>query len=262
MVIDFHTHIFSEKIAAKAVGNLAAVAGIQPVMDGTAAGLSAYMKQCGVDRAVVLPVMTKASQTKRMNEWFASVASDKLIPFGGIHPENEDYKERIADIKRLGMKGVKMHPEYQNFEVDDEKMYPLYEEILKQDLILVIHSGEDAAYTAPFRCTPKKLRTMVRAMGGGKIVAAHFGAHKMWDDVEELLVGEDLYFDTSMGTEYYTREQFLRIVRGHGVDKILFATDSPWSDAKTELEHIRAAGLTEAETEQILCGNARTLLKL
>lgn len=260
MVIDFHTHIFSEKIAAKAIGNLSAVCGITPAMDGTAAGLMNYMEQCGVDRAVVLPVMTKASQTQRMNEWFASVANDKLIPFGGIHPENEDYKERIADIKRLGMKGVKMHPEYQNFWIDDEKMYPIYEEVLRQDLILLIHSGEDAAYTAPFRCTPERLQKMVRKMGGGKIVAAHFGAHQMWDEVEEYLVGENLYFDTSMGTQYYDMEQFLRIVRGHGTDKILFATDSPWSDARQEMETIRSSGLTEEELEQIFHGNAQRLL--
>ena len=260
MVIDFHTHIFSEKIAAKAIANLSAVCGITPAMDGTAAGLSAYMDKSGVDRAVVLPVMTKASQTQRMNEWFASVASDKLLPFGGIHPDNEDYKERIADIKRLGMKGVKMHPEYQDFWIDDEKMYPVYEEILRQDLILVIHSGEDAAYTAPFHCTPQRLQKMVRKMGGGKIVAAHFGAHQMWDDVEEFLVGEDLYFDTSMGTQYYSMEQFLRIVRDHGADKILFATDSPWSDAKQEIEVIRSSGLSKQELDQIFYQNAQQLL--
>lgn len=260
MVIDFHTHIFSEKVAERALANLSAACGITPYMDGTATGLVNYMDKCGVGRAVVLPVMTKASQTKRMNEWFASLASDRLIPFGGIHPENEDYKERIRDIKRLGMKGVKMHPEYQNFWVDDEKMYPVYDEILSQGLILLLHSGEDAAYQAPFRCTPQRLRNMVRTVGGGRIVAAHFGAHKMWDDVEEYLVGENLYFDTSMGTQYYDMERFCRIVQHHGADKILFATDSPWSDAKQEMETIRQSGLSEQVLEQIFYQNALQLL--
>ena len=99
-------------------------------------------------------------------------------------------------------------------------------------------------------------------MRGGIIVAAHLGGHQEWDDVERHLVGTNIYLDTSMGFEYYPREVFLRIARNHGVDKILFGSDSPWSDAKTEIEHLRAMPLSDGEKELILSGNARRLLAI
>ena len=159
-----------------------------------------------------------------------------------------------------GYKGIKLHPEYQNFEVGDEKMFPLYEYALDKGLIILFHAGYDPIGTAPYRSNPAAFRKVVRAMGGGVIVAAHFGGQSQWDDVEKYLVGENIYLDTSMGTEYYSEEQFLRIVRAHGADKVLFASDSPWSDAGKEIANIEAMPLSAEEKEAVFAGNAKKLL--
>jgi len=97
---------------------------------------------------------------------------------------------------------------------------------------------------------------------GGVFVLAHLGGHAMWDDVERLLVGRDVYFDTAMGFECFPTEQFLRIVRNHGADKILFGSDSPWSNASREIEILRSLPLDKKEKEQILSLNAKRLLGL
>lgn len=99
-------------------------------------------------------------------------------------------------------------------------------------------------------------------MQGGIIVAAHLGGHAQWDDVEKYLVGKNIYLDTSMGFEYFPDEQFLRIVQNHGAAKVLFASDSPWSNARTEIEHFKALPLSEWEKQNILCDNARRLLNI
>ena len=254
MIIDFHTHIFPDALAARAMSAL------KPVHDLTLKGLIAAMDRFGVDKSVVMPVSTKPSQSIKNLIWGESIRSDRIIPFAGIFPDAESWRENIDYAAEHGYKGIKLHPEYQNFDVGDEKMFPLYEYALDKGLIILFHAGYDPIGTAPYRSNPAAFRKVVRAMGGGVIVAAHFGGQSQWDDVEKYLVGENIYLDTSMGTEYYSEEQFLRIVRAHGADKVLFASDSPWSDAGKEIANIEAMPLSAEEKEAVFAGNAKKLL--
>lgn len=264
MVIDFHTHAFPDSLAARAVGSLTErTEGVfPPVSDGTIAGLVAYMDKCGVDISVLQPVITKQSQTTTLNEWAISVKSDRILPFGGIYSHTDDYKRDIDFVVSLGLRGLKFHPEYQDFVVDDAAMLPIYDYALSRGLILLFHAGFDPAFKAPFRSSPKQYANISRAMRGGTIVAAHMGGQYDWDATERELVGTDVYLDTSMGLDFGPTEQFLRIVKAHGADKILFATDSPWSAADAELARLRALPLSDSEREAILCGNAKRVLGL
>jgi predicted TIM-barrel fold metal-dependent hydrolase len=97
-------------------------------------------------------------------------------------------------------------------------------------------------------------------MQGGIIVAAHFGGHDQWDNVEKYLVGTDIYLDTSMGFDFFPHEQFLRIVKNHGADKILFASDYPWSNAKSEIDQLKSLPLSDNEINAILGENAKRIL--
>jgi predicted TIM-barrel fold metal-dependent hydrolase len=232
------------------------------VTDGTLAGLTAHMDRSGVDVSVILPVVTKPSQTRGVNEWSAAAQSERIVAFGGVHPLSDDYRRDIDHAERLGLRGLKFHAEYQNFTVDDINMLRVYDYALSRGLMIVHHAGADPAYKPPFRSSPRQFANVADAMKGGVIVAAHFGGHSQWDDVERYLVGKNIYLDTSMGFEYYPAEQFARITRAHGADKVLFATDSPWSDAKTEIERLKATSLTAAEKDLILDGNAARLLNL
>ena len=264
MIVDFHNHVFPDQLAARAVASLVATSKncYPPVHDGTVAGLVNNMDDWGIDVSVVLPVITKQSQTKSINTWANSIASSRIVPFGGMYPHLDHYKEDIDYAVQLGMKGLKLHPEYQYFIIDDDAMLPIYDYALSKGLILLFHAGYDPGFPPPFKSTPKQFLTILKAMQGGTIIAAHLGGHDQWDDVEEYLVGTDIYLDTSMGFEYYSSEQFLRIVRNHGSDRILFASDSPWSNAGRELERLRSLPLTEEEAENILGGNARRLLRM
>ena len=262
MIIDFHTHIFPDALAARAMSALQnnCHGEYKPVHDLTLNGLLAAMDRFGVDISVVMPVSTKPSQSMKNLIWGESLRSDRIIPFAGIFPEAESWRYNIDFAVDHGYKGIKLHPEYQNFEVGDEQMFPLYEYALNKGLIILFHAGYDPIGAEPYRSNPAMFRKVVRAMGGGTIVAAHFGGQSQWDDVERYLVGENIYLDTSMGTEYYSEEQFMRIVRAHGADKVLFASDSPWSDAGKEIANIEAMPLTEEEKENIFFRNAKRLL--
>ena len=121
MVIDFHTHAFSDKIVEKAMGSLVETSGIKPYTDGSVKGLLEHMDKCGVDKSVILPIATKPAQQKIINSWANEIMSDRIYPFGSVHPDAEDICEELERIKELGLYGVKLHPDYQNFMADEEK---------------------------------------------------------------------------------------------------------------------------------------------
>jgi len=264
MIIDIHTHVFPDELAAKAVAELSVCIDFTyyPVSDGTVSGLLKNMDKWGIDISVLQPVVTKQAQFKKINEWTASVCTDRILSFGGIYPHTDDYKRDIDFIESLGHKGIKLHPEYQDFVLDDDHMLKLYDYALSKGLILLFHAGLDTAYPPPAKSSPRQFARVVEMMRGGTIIAAHLGGYEQWDDVAAELAGKDIYMDTSTGFEYFTKEQFLRILERHGADRILFASDAPWSNAESEMEHINSLPIPESDKAAILGGNAKRILNI
>lgn len=265
MMIDFHTHIFPDKIAERTISKLEEVANIKAFTNGTLDGLLHSMKEGNIDLSVVLPVVTKPEQFETINQYAAEISKlDGILSFGGIHPRMENYKEGIARIKELGLKGIKLHPDYQLTFVDDEAMVRVIEEAVKNDLMVTLHAGIDVGYPNPVHCTPKATARMLEQINelDAKIILAHTGGFGLWDEVEEYLVGQNVYFDISYSFGFIEDEQIVRIIKNHGADRILFATDCPWGGQKETLEHFMSLDLTEEEREAILSENAKRLLGL
>jgi predicted TIM-barrel fold metal-dependent hydrolase len=262
MIVDFHNHVFPDHIAERAMAELYEGAGglYQPVHDGTLAGLLANMDDAGVDMAVVLPVITKPSQAKGVNEWAAGICSERIVSFGAVHPQSDDYRRDIDQVVGLGLKGLKFHAEYQGFVLDDPQMLRIYDYAFDHGLIVMHHGGYDPAFSSQPKTSPRQFLNVAQALPGGVLVAAHLGGHGQWDEVEALLAGSDVYLDTSMGFGYYPTELFMRIVERHGAGKLLFATDSPWSDVHAELAALGALPLAEEQRQAIVSGNALRLL--
>ena len=264
MIVDFHAHVFPDELAQRALVDMTAKIDnyYTPVSDGTVAGLIDRMDDWGIDVSVIHPVIIKPSQFKKINKWIAGVAGDRIVCFGGIFPHTDDFKRDIDFVVSLGLKGLKFHAEYQNFVVDDDNMLRIYDYALSRGLILLHHAGFDPEFPPPTKSSPKQFARIAEAMKGGAIIAAHLGGCEQWADVEEDLAGSDIYLDTSVGFEFYSKDQFLRILSKHGSDKILFASDSPWSNAGTEIGHIRGLPIPESDKAAILGGNARRILRL
>ena len=264
MIIDFHTHVFPDRIAPLTVASIAARIGQQyiAVSDGTVAGLLKNMDRWGIDLSVIQPVITKQSHFRSTNEWVAAIRSDRIECFGGIYAHSDDYKSDIDFVLSLGLAGLKFHPEYQDFYVDEARMLRIYDYALGKGLILFFHAGYDPGFPPPIKSTPAQFAKIAAAMQGGTIVAAHLGGCGQWDEVEKDLAGSDIYLDTAVGFEYFTEELFLRVLEKHGADKILFSSDSPWSDGGSEIAHIRSLPIPESAKDAILSGNAKRLLGL
>ncbi len=263
MIIDIHTHIFTDELAPRAKQALteSAHGEYTPLHDMTKTALLESMDRSGVDVSVIQPIVTKRSQFEKINEWAISLSSDKLVPFAGMWPHTDDWKEQIDTISSMGFKGIKYHCEYQGFDVDDPKMFPIYDRAFDRGLVILFHGGYDPAFPAPFRSSPEKFANIAKELNGGTIIAAHLGGCRQWERVAENYAGHDeIYIDTSMGFTYYSRETFLEIVDAMGADHILFGSDSPWTDPGKEIELLKSMPLTDEQKELILCRNARRLL--
>lgn len=260
MVIDFHAHCFPDALAGKAIAGLEKGCNIKAVHDGTVGGLKNYMRRCGVDKSVVLPVATKPSQVKVINEW-AKQTRDGELPFlGAVHPDDEDFYGVVEGLKADGFRGVKLHPDYQHFFADEKRMMPLYEALRDAGLIAVFHAGLDIGLPSPIHCTPLMIKDMLKSVRGLTVVAAHMGSHALWRDVEELLCGSPVYLDTSYSYYSLGKQGMERLIKRHGADRVLFGTDSPWTSADAELDAIMSLDIPERDIDKILCMNALSLL--
>ncbi|MBE7087858.1 MAG: metal-dependent hydrolase [Clostridiales bacterium] len=270
MVIDFHTHVFPEKIAQKTIDFLAAKSNGKPWTNGTVDELLEHMKSSKVDLSVALPVLTKPSQFEsvndfayRINERFSSVKKDGLISFAGIHPKCEDIDGKMKQLKKLGFKGVKIHPDYQDAYIDDEGYIQVLRSAKEYDLIVVTHSGIDDGYIGePVKCPPKLIKKVIDLVGHKKFVLGHYGSHEQWDEVLELIAGEDVYLDTAFCLHQIDETLFKKILEKHGDDKVLFATDCPWQNMESYLKILNGYNLGAETTDKILYKNALKLLDL
>lgn len=262
MTIDFHTHAFPDALAEKAIGVLTGnlTINLKPVRDGTVTSLIARMDEWGIDKSVVAPIVTKPSQLKTLNEWAVSINSSRIISLGSIFPSTDKYKQDIDFVCSLGLKGLKFHAEYQNFVLDAPEMLKIYDYALSKGLIILHHAGADYGMPAPYKSSPAQFAHIADEMRGGVIIAAHLGGHAQWEDVYNKLCGKNIYLDTSMGFEYYGKDMFKKIVHKHGADKILFASDSPWSHAGNDLDELRNCGLDAKSVTMIESENALKIL--
>ncbi|MBO5449562.1 MAG: amidohydrolase family protein [Ruminococcus sp.] len=263
MVIDFHVHAFNPKIAQRAVEKLEKISGLTPFTHGLTEETEAVFDSWGVDRGVLLPIATKPSQQTVINDWAAQQDGGRFISFGSVHPEAEDLCEELDRIKSLGLHGIKFHPDYQDFMVEEERMDAIYDEIEKRDLPVVFHAGWDCVSPDLVHCTPDGSVEMLKKHPHLKVVLAHLGANMMWQEVYDKLAGLDceVYFDTAFSSNC-PDDMMKKIIRKHGADRILFASDCPWDNSLEIKKKIERLGLTDSETEKILGLNAKRLLGL
>ena len=217
MIIDFHTHAFPDAIANKTIEILMDKARLPSFCDGTVSCLKRSSKEAGVDISVVLPIATRPGQEDTINKFACEINNtDRIISFGSVHPKSENYKEILDKIKGYGLKGIKLHPDYQGFFIDDEKTYPIIEYAAKLGLIIVYHAGLDLGIRGQIRCTPLRARKMLRQIGYDKIVLAHMGSHALSGDVMDVLCGENVYFDTSFSLGKMPDSHVYEIIKTHG----------------------------------------------
>ena len=260
-IIDFHTHVFPDDLAPKAIAKLIADAPDgKNYTDGTINGLLHSMRNNRITRSVTMPIATRKEQVSTINSFQKSTNIPPIIAFGALHPAKENVEETVTALVRDNIRGVKLHPEYQNFYMDDPICFPLYEAMSNAGLILLFHAGKDPG---PFTCDhalPSAFLTIRNNFPNLIMVAAHMGGWKLWRESFDNLCGKSLYFDTSAIYGLIDKDLFLQMVKKHGTERILFGSDSPWIDQGVAWRWIDGLPFSDREKENIFSRNALSLL--
>ncbi len=260
-IIDFHTHAFPDALAERAIGALSEGVEWEAETDGTIAGQLGIMDANGVDKAVIANIATKPEQAPKILEWSKQIASDRILPFASVHPDSPTLREEVDAIADAGFKGIKLHPLYQGFQVDDEKRaFPIYEAAADRDLLILFHAGYDIAFDDEDHASPIRFARVLDAFDGTKMVLSHFGAWNDYDETLKHLAGRDVYFETSFSAGYCSDAQRDALLNAHPADRILFGSDSPWGGLSRQIAFVEDFPLDPAQKDLIFYKNAATLL--
>ena len=263
MIIDFHTHIYPESSASKALRAVQRRAGISCFSDGTGPGLVESMNKAEIDLSVVCSVATKPETVQTTHEWLQNIRNPRIIPFATMHPDRSIGVEEVEGLKQRGFKGFKVHPDYQGFFVDEKRVYPFYEAAQAAGMIVLFHAGLDRGLPDPMHSTPEKLAKVHEDFPLLLMVVAHLGGEAVFHETEQHLLGREVFMDTSFVLRVMPPPVLERFLKKHPVERILFGSDSPWTDQAEELRFLRGLPyLSEEEKEKITGRNAARLLGL
>ena len=261
-IIDAHAHIYPEKIAAKATDTIGIFYDIKMEMPaGTAERLLVDGKSAGITRFLVHSVATTAHQVRSINEFIKREveAHPEFIGFITLHQDltEEEMVQEVDLAIANGMKGIKLHPDFQKFNIDDEEVEKIYR-AASDKLPILFHIGDDRYdYSKPYR-----LVKIAKKYPEVKFIAAHFGGYRCWDDASLYCGLDNVYFDTCSSLTFISTSKAREIIDMLGSDRFFFGTDFPMWDAKGELERFNAIPMTEQEKKMILAENIKRLLKL
>lgn len=256
-IIDFHAHAFPEAIAQKAVEQIGNHYSIKMRGKGLIEDLIESAKKSAVEYVVIHATATRPAQVKNINDWIAQNANGMLIGFGTLHPDMEDIEEEFERIISMGLKGIKLHPEFQGFFADDDKMDRVYRTIGDR-LPVLIHAGDENYDNS----SPRRIANVLDKFPKITFIVAHLGGHKKWQEALEYLVGRNIYFDTSSALQFMDKSLAEMLIKKHGTKKIVFGTDYPIIYHDKELEYFHNLGLSDEEKQDILYNNASYLLKI
>lgn len=260
-IIDFHTHYYPDKIVERALK--AAVDFITPQTDGTRKGLISSMHQNNIMYSVALPIVTSVENTLSVNLWASQENHDEICMLGSVHIDDPNYVKTLEFIKANNMRGIKLHPEYQNFIFNDPKMDRIFQKCVELDLFVIVHSGFDIMFKPPYKCTPAMLRDVKNRFPKLKLIGAHLGGMRDYEAVAKEVIGQDIYLDLSFMTEENIEFAHLeKLIKQHNPDYLLFGSDSPWCNPQRVIDLVNKFDISKSDKEKIFYSNAAKLLQL
>ncbi len=259
-IIDAHTHIFPPALAEKATASIGDFYNIQMSYPASAEQLLAAEREAGIGRMVVCSSAVTPKQVVSINDFIAEECRihPEFIGLGAMHPDFEGYEEELDRIIELGLHGIKFHPDFQKFAIDEEKYFPVFRAIAKRNLPVLFHTGDKRYHYS----SPDQLTALMKAVPDLVAIGAHFGGYSEWENAFRQPPNPQVFYDTSSALFELDRDLALRLIERFGVEQFMFGSDFPmWRPVK-EREAFLGLGLSESENQAIFCENCKKLYKL
>lgn len=253
LAADAHAHIYPEKIAEKATASVGEFYGLEMAQTGLPAVLAKAGAAAGLDRFLVCSVATKAEQVPAINRFIADTCREdpRFVGLAAWHPDVADLEGGLDSLQAKGLRGIKLHPDFQGFCLDSPTMLPFYRAAARRGLPLLLHIGDPRGDAS----SPLRLARVLDKVPGLTCIAAHLGGYTQWQAARNCLRGAGGYTDTSSSLPFLSREEALESIACFGAERVMFGTDFPMWQAKQELARFFALGLPEEENRAILYGN-------
>lgn len=258
--VDFHTHAFPDNLAARAVPFLEEEGNVKAFLNGTVTDLLRSMDRAGIEKSLICSIATKPSQFQSIFDWSKTIRSKRIIPLPSVHPKAVDIVQQLRTIHEEGFIGIKLHPYYQDFFIDDNKLERMYGALVEHDLLVVMHTGFDIAFPRKDICGPDRVLKVLEKFPKLKLITTHLGSWDQWDKVRDLLIGKPIYMELSYALDFLDPEVARAMITDHPKDYLLFGSDSPWSDQKNSLDLLRNLNLKPDLFQRITRNNAESLL--
>ena len=263
-IIDAHTHTYPEPLAERATASLGRFYDFKVKGKGTYTDLETQAKACGICGFILFSVATNAHQVEKVNDGIAASTAlsrahgFETTGFAGMHQDYPDFEGELRRCERLGLRGVKIHPDIQRMDLESVEMYRLCE-ILEGHMPLFLHMGDDRP---EYRYSePRKLVKLLKRFPRLEVVAAHLGGYQAWDEAEVVLLGApNVWYDTSSAFWAMTPERAYSLMEKCGWDRVMFGTDYPVCDLQNYLDLFLAIDLDEEKRRNILYHNAHRFL--
>ena len=260
--IDAHCHVFPEKVVDKAVGAIGAFYHIPMEHRGTPENLVMAGDQAGIDHFVIHSVATKPQQVSSANQYLAKVVSEhpgRMTGLGTIHPLSDDMERDINELVSLGLHGIKIHPDMQDFALDCDGFMAAYEICQAKGLPVLAHTGDDRAD----RTNPNRVEHVLKSFPHLTFVGAHFGGYTVWNEAANILPKYDnLFVDTSSTLFWKGADGMREYIKAYGIDRCMFGTDFPMHRAGMEIKALNYLGFTEEEYVKLYSENARKIYSI
>lgn len=254
-IIDSHCHIYPDKIAQKASASTGEFYKMPSRLDGKISTLLERGEKAGIEHFIVQSVATTPHQVSSINRFIADAVTNsngRFTGLGTLHPDSRNVEADIEEIISLGLKGVKLHPDIQQFKIDDYRMLKIYE-LCEGKLPILMHTGDSRFdYSNPNRMMP-----ILEIYKSLMVIGAHFGGWSVWNEAtEKLSKFENFYVDCSSSLYALTVDKARELIKAYGTKRVLFGTDYPMWEPETEIERFMQLKLDDKECEDILCNNA------
>ncbi len=259
-VIDFHTHIYPDVVVPAAAESIHKFYELgDNAMDGSVSSLLLHAGNAGISEFVILPVSVKPERTRHINDFILKQQSTqpRFYGFGTVHAAMEDLTDEVDYIMQSGLRGIKMHPDFQVFPIDDPRLFPVYEQV-QGKLPVILHMG-DQRYDYSH---PRRLRRILELFPNLQVIAAHFGGYTMYETACQELSHTNCFFDVSSSLMFMEPGVAEKYINHYGAERMVYGSDYPMWNPETEMQRFLQLKLTDDQFQQIAWKTATAILNI
>ena len=251
-----------KSLKQKAAAGIGSFYDIGMNFDGRLDTLKAVSARAHVVHSVIFSVATTPHQVHSINTFIAEnvrQSGGRFTGLGTLHPDSETMEADIDELQSLGLKGVKLHPDVQQFPIDGPAGRLICRLCEERGLPLLLHAGD---YRYDYS-NVNRLIPLLEDFPKLLMIGAHFGGWSVWPQAAEALHKyPNIMVDASSTFHWVSRDTAKRLISLYGADRVLFGSDFPMWDPNDEIEYLLSLGLSDDELAQVFYKNAQKMFEI